>query len=895
MEPYHGWWYFDKTSPSLVNKVSGQRVAYVEHMADDPSLNIFSSSKRQWMRFTYSDHEIQYPVVVEARHVRKNTSRTERHNVWRVDHIRSAKLWKRETGQENDHPPHNLWQRLDDCLCDAFGCWPQDALDPPFEEVSIAGGWYAGRWTHQLYRHLSYLIGTAGTKRLAPTLIGKNSSFASTETTVLAELRTPTTWEFVPHSGNRICHDPTDWGFERDNAGRLHLPEGHTLEKIEHSHPHLRSTDHKSFIIPLTVHYNSSTPEVYPGEPYIGLLYVDEHLTCDGMFITKSDGTMELVFGFTPSPAGLRFRRPDFPDQGFPEFVQPDRPRDALRPFLRLFSKSERKEVADPRAPVMYMQDGDAKPCPGTICPLPADDGPYFYRWQPPLNIWNYLTSRVCEAWLQWQSSEVSLPENRTGISQDHTINTATSIMVSRPVGGEYLQSVKSTIAIAVGDNFSKFRTPMRSIFEDDYDGQFRSVRGAKVYGWWDFDPEGPALVNRTSGQRVSFDGNGTSTSTREPGQSSDACLGFTYSDEEVSYPLQVSFCELNNTVFRTKAPGRDFLIDHNACAEYWRNSTGASIAYPSYGLWTRVDECVRDALACWPEIEETGIISDNVVTTGGWLNGAWDDTYHRVKCAQVLPDGRDNQDLLVTAIMEPLNASPDVWEFVDTREIDRSARFLDLPIDKFEERLTGVYYLPPDLPLDDESHKMPHLRRADGRAVMIPVSIRWQTQAGLSHHWNVRVLYADFDVVCTFDAQWDLAGGRASRVFSLRNVLSTLSFRHADIDPALRPLVKRVPSILDTQRDKPYYDAPVMSLALWRRLTNALSSGWTQWRGTDRSINATLEEQEYIRRTITITRNNSEDLIGVNLKGSRTAYLKENYVGGIFSFIGNLEMFSRK
>src|SRR3546814_9941189 len=81
---------------------------------------------------------------------------------------------------------------------------------------------------------------------------------------------------------------------------------------------------------------------------------------------------------------------------------------------------------------------------------------------------------------------------------------------------------------------------------------------------------------------------------------------------------------------------------------------------HPAFGTWRRVDDCVTDALACWPESEAVGTDRASYVRfDGGWLNGTWNDTLSRketrlVVPAKTQPDGDDCNSWLV-----PLEAPP--------------------------------------------------------------------------------------------------------------------------------------------------------------------------------------------------------------------------------------------
>ena len=91
----YGWWSFDDAESALVRD-DGTRVRFLGLTADDNALDLRNSGNRRWMRFDLrSDVDRErpaYPLLVERRDVLNPFFPAGRRLVWRLDHIRSAKL-----------------------------------------------------------------------------------------------------------------------------------------------------------------------------------------------------------------------------------------------------------------------------------------------------------------------------------------------------------------------------------------------------------------------------------------------------------------------------------------------------------------------------------------------------------------------------------------------------------------------------------------------------------------------------------------------------------------------------------------------------------------------------------------------------------------------------------
>lgn len=156
------WWRFHPTEPILIHRASGEQVVYVGAMEEV-----------SWHRFEYREGEIQYPIAVQMKRVwwpnprvgqRAGPRGDEREpdelalHVWRVDHLRSADLWRSQTARNSEgaQPPYWLWRRVDHAIADAALLWPRKLGSDivAAREVAINGGWLNGLWRENFFRRL---------------------------------------------------------------------------------------------------------------------------------------------------------------------------------------------------------------------------------------------------------------------------------------------------------------------------------------------------------------------------------------------------------------------------------------------------------------------------------------------------------------------------------------------------------------------------------------------------------------------------------------------------------------------------------------------------------------------------------------------------------------------
>lgn len=265
-----GWWLALPKVDMLVNRASGQRLRRIglARVEDDPA-------GQGWFRFEYRDDEVGYPLlcrVIEGRYINPLKPRDEVSGpVLQVDHNRSAALWRRESGSQSAVPPYGLWRRVDDCITDAFPCWPGNGSgEPAWQQVGFRGGWVNGGWQDRLFRTFA---------PVTPDIrqgVERGLHILTAETPAMAPLdeAPPSPWRFYPYPADapppgenwyfslpeliEVFDPPDETGYRilgpRDNPGFLYthriVPAGQALPSIEGRAPYLRSADGARVLYP---------------------------------------------------------------------------------------------------------------------------------------------------------------------------------------------------------------------------------------------------------------------------------------------------------------------------------------------------------------------------------------------------------------------------------------------------------------------------------------------------------------------------------------------------------------------------------------------------------------------------------------------------------------------
>jgi hypothetical protein len=348
--------------------------------------------------------------------------------------------------------------------------------------------------------------------------------------------------------------------------------------------------------------------------------------------------------------------------------------------------------------------------------------------------------------------------------------------------------------------------------------------------GWWTFEAETHALINRFSGQRVRFEGAlevdaGSALHSRGHGP---VRLRFCYEDAEVRYPVLVTarYETYGGPGFDHRDKVRMTLswsIDHLGSGVEWRQASGSAAAVPPYGLWRRVDEALFDVLACWPASEATGPQPNRIDSWGGWLNGIWSPRLRRVGMGREIEDTAVGDG--VQPQLEPLSSPPLSWHFVDARRATAGVNLAGI-----ETLSNGRRFLPREAPLTGFENAIPHLRRSDGKAVMYPYRVKSSLDKDGFYRPYGEFFYADEDVFFRVDGR--------SWLPTRSNPPGAWEFRLDELHD------------LGTRRDREATDLPaglVCSRQIygWRgpnlqplprlaqRLRAALIDGWLAWSGS--------------------------------------------------------------
>jgi hypothetical protein len=455
------------------------------------------------------------------------------------------------------------------------------------------------------------------------------------------------------------------------------------------------------------------------------------------------------------------------------------------------------------------------------------------------------------------------------------------------------------TAALSLKEPLGGGPKPLAYMFDESIDEILLPRATPKEERFWSYDASTQALSNDRSGQRITFQGSNSSFVNRASSAdtTADSSWCFLYEDRDLQYPLIVE--RLVNRV--ASQPRYIWQIDHQRSAQLWRKRGNHDQPFPSYGFWRRVDACATDAFLCWPNSEATGSRPWRVESRSGWLNGVWLQNSRR-SCdsgidykfeAQPRLYYRNADDELPTgAFLDPLDSPCFSWEYVDSREIAKSAdlafielRESGLPGLSADQRSKhGLSFLPAARALTGFENAMPSLRRSDGRAVMFPAGLDSDLGPRADGYYpNAFFLYADEDV------SFCLKGGSFDG-FEPMSLPSSWSFKPDSIfrialrhpgqfdlsDPEVAP------ADLFSQYTSRYFVSRYPTVAFLRKLTAALTDGWLAWNGTDRRLlddPARLAElSEHDPNIPTLEKS------GIDLKQKKRVCVEGGYIGGRYS-----------
>jgi hypothetical protein len=668
-----GQWHFDSERIVMIHTLTGQSVRYIGPAVSEPHAAFTNSGNRIWLRFEYEDRETRYPLLVEWRNVPGHG----RPLVWRVDHDRSARLWRHANNTDAAHPGYGLWRRVDDGVIDAFSCWPSHpTVGRHPAHVVLNAGWLNGAWTAKLYR----------ASRCAEPPQWPDGSL-DLDVPVISPIDAPAPAPWMQCAPGEINNsdflNPGLWEIDPSQMARSVEPWIRALR-------HMMTADGARFLVGLP-RREGVDPEVQQRLPIYKArwLYADNDLVTDSLVASIGKaGPEPFVWGIRQM-AGLN---------------------------IGLRSRSDGLPISNIR----------------TMTSTPAGE---FHGSHPP----NWVTQRLGHSLI-----DACLSNPGVGVDLCAKSDEALTVFGADPL----ILSVRASrggpmhATTSLHEYDEHLHSPLTThFFDEERDGIVRASTPVTTIGYWSYDPETKRLINRKSDQRLTFVGNYplNGAETNRPPRSGGQSWRFVYRDSDIEYPLLV----WSEVLQRSGGLYYRWHIDHVASADLWRDQYGG-VSTPAYGLWRRVDSCALDALLCWPEIETTGPVPEGTESYGGWSNGQWSNRLLRSssrgeKFGFEPPDGQAE-----TPFIEALDAEARAWTFVDA--IDGAGQ-ADLA--NIQEIAPGQYFLPHDDPLTGFEHRMPHLLRSDGKAVIFPAGCRGQRMRhDSSDTW---FLYADEEVFFFF------------------------------------------------------------------------------------------------------------------------------------------------
>ncbi len=130
----------------MVNTVTGERVVYRGALGGHMRV----TWSENWLRYDYVHSELTFPLIARATVRERGAPSQMRTECLSIDYPRSARLWRDDPFGSRvigTAPAYGVWRRVDDCISDAFSCWPRRANGGwNGDEVELVGGWLNGAW-----------------------------------------------------------------------------------------------------------------------------------------------------------------------------------------------------------------------------------------------------------------------------------------------------------------------------------------------------------------------------------------------------------------------------------------------------------------------------------------------------------------------------------------------------------------------------------------------------------------------------------------------------------------------------------------------------------------------------------------------------------------------------
>jgi hypothetical protein len=481
------------------------------------------------------------------------------------------------------------------------------------------------------------------------------------------------------------------------------------------------------------------------------------------------------------------------------------------------------------------------------------------------------LAHACVDAWQSdpsWSCAEA--PDRHDAISAP-----AAMVSVAWTLAGSVMPSRLEALA-SLDPQISGKPNPLSFMFDEENDGIERGSSSFVTTGFWRFDPPTRSLVNVFSGQRLRLRERIKPAGTGNQPAARDESWRFQYEDSEFSYPLVV----FSQVIAARGDLQFAWVVDHQRSKALWQQEGGRDL--PPFGLWQRVNECVTDALLCWPEIEETGPRPYRIISAAGWFNGSWSTAIRRQR-----ERGLDHCFVEREAPEEPflqdVNAPAQVWHFVDASRAVSIASLAHV-----QQLEPHRLYLPADAALTGFETEMPNLRRDDGRAVMLPAGLRSGLHRGEDYDPGAFFLYADEDMFfCVRGSEFGgWRGLRSNWKFEIGKPFR-IGLRHLDrFDPSQPDGVpagyfwrKKTPG--NVPRFLPEASGAIPSPAVTQRITTAFIDGWLAWTGASKQL---LDDPEHLQELGKRAQVPSLERSGIDLGRKSQVRVEGAYVGGRFN-----------
>lgn len=399
------------------------------------------------------------------------------------------------------------------------------------------------------------------------------------------------------------------------------------------------------------------------------------------------------------------------------------------------------------------------------------------------------------------------------------------------------------------------------------------------IFGWWHFDEETCSLVNRISGESLNFIG-----ATDSQGQSGifrdKSWLRFEYVFEDLKFPVLVEQYSRRYTYNMSAQPLKRWQIDYVRSAAAWFLESNENLEILPYGVWRRVDDCVSDALLCWPHAKATGKPPFQLKSKGGWLNGTWSDHFSRSFGRPRFSASEKAMRPEVRPRLFPLHTMPPIpWRYVHSESLTDGIRLPAFPTAQ---------------DVADLEDGMPHLRRNDGLAVLYPSKVvhNWIRGEDLDIYGVVHLRDEDFSVDLyvdnrierinkdCYDVRMHALGGNYKRPSEPR---SGWSFQGSWLNSFTPKYDNGEIGCVgeETVRHRPYrsYTGQRPGIALSQQLNATLIDAMLTWKGMPRFLDSNSVDQRPRERPGT----DSNEELGLALHESSGVSILGRYVGGIW------------